>query len=318
MAAAPGTSPVLLDPGRFRSDPVLSSDATGNFYYCSLRVDGSDYTVNVYKSVDGGVTWSNPPAYAFGGDKQWLILDRTAGIGRGHLYEAWSTAGSCCGTNTFSRSVNGGTIFPLAYNLPQNPRWGSLDVGPDGALYVAGVDEANASRILVARSSNAQDRRMVPVFESVVQVNMNGSIAFFEGTGSPNPDGLLGQVWVLADHSTGPTAGWIYVVCSVDPPGTDPLDVMFARSTDRGATWSAPQRLNDDSAGAWQWFATPSVAPNGRLDVVWNDTRSSGQANLSELYYTSSTDGGFNWTTPAPQESAVEQPPRLAEPEQDR
>jgi hypothetical protein len=39
-----------------------------------------------------------------------------------------------------------------------------------------------------------------------------------------------------------------------------------------------------------------SVAPNGRIDVVWNDTRNTGQQNRSELFYTSSTDGGVTWT----------------------
>ena len=36
-----------------------------------------------------------------------------------------------------------------------------------------------------------------------------------------------------------------------------PLDVHFARSTDGGATWSAPVRVNDDPGDhAWQWFGT--------------------------------------------------------------
>ena len=35
-----------------------------------------------------------------------------------------------------------------------------------------------------------------------------------------------------------------------------------------------------------------SVAPNGRIDVAWNDTRNSGVLNVSELYYTYSTDSG--------------------------
>ena len=62
---------------------------------------------------------------------------------------------------------------------------------------------------------------------------------------------------------------------SVDPPGPDPLDVMLIRSTDGGDTWSNPVRVNNDSPGndAYQWFGTMSVAPNGRIDAIWNDTR---------------------------------------------
>jgi hypothetical protein len=73
---------------------------------------------------------------------------------------------------------------------------------------------------------------------------------------------------------------------------------MFSRSTDKGQTWSAPLRLNDDSATqhAYHWFGTLSVAPNGRIDACWNDTRHSTTNNLySELFYTWSDDAGLTW-----------------------
>ena len=72
---------------------------------------------------------------------------------------------------------------------------------------------------------------------------------------------------------------------------------MFSRSTDRGQTWSTPRRINDDSPtqNACHWFGTLSVAPNGRIDVCWNDTRHSSDNSLSELYYSWSDDGGLTW-----------------------
>jgi hypothetical protein len=88
------------------------------------------------------------------------------------------------------------------------------------------------------------------------------------------------------------------MLATVDPSGSDPEDVHFVRSTDGGTTWSAPVRVNDDPAGngAWQWFGTLSVAPNGRLDVVWNDTRNHPGTYRSELWYSSSSDGGTTWS----------------------
>ncbi len=66
-----------------------------------------------------------------------------------------------------------------------------------------------------------------------------------------------------------------------NPAGTDPLDVHFARSTDGGVTLGPWVRVNDDPSAPnnWQWFATMSVAPNGRIDAVWNDTRDTGVVN---------------------------------------
>jgi len=43
-----------------------------------------------------------------------------------------------------------------------------------------------------------------------------------------------------------------------------------------------------------------SVARNGRIDAVWNDTRNTGAVNLSELYYAYSTDAGSTWSTNVP------------------
>jgi len=88
------------------------------------------------------------------------------------------------------------------------------------------------------------------------------------------------------------------VLSSVTNDPGNLANVMFSRSTDKGQTWSAPLRLNDDSATqqAYHWFGTLSVAPNGRIDACWNDTRHSTTNNLySELYYTWSDDAGLTW-----------------------
>ena len=89
-------------------------------------------------------------------------------------------------------------------------------------------------------------------------------------TGGPNPGGLAGQLFLAVDRSGGPTNNNIYMVASVQPTGCGTgTDVMFARSTDGGMTFSAPHRINDDpiNHNKWHWFGTLAVAPNGRLDV---------------------------------------------------
>ena len=72
--------------------------------------------------------------------------------------------------------------------------------------------------------------------------------------------------------------------------------------TDGGATWSPPIRINDDpiGSGTWQWFGTLSVAPNGRIDVVWNDTRNGVNLRWSEVFYAYSLDGGLTWSANEP------------------
>ena len=283
--------PGVFTPGTFRSDPVLDADDDGTFFYYSLK---GDFTCDMFISANAGQSYSSPIT-AFGGDKAWITIDKTAGIGRGNTYVAWSTAGNPYFPNQFTRSTDGGQTWMQPIELPQQPIWGTLSVGPDGELYIVGRPN-NSGQSLLLRSSNAQNAAQTPVFELVTRFNIGGTVVF---RGDPNPAGLLGQSWVATDHSAGPTRGNVYVLSTVDPPGNDPADVMFARSEDGGQTWSAPLRVNDDALGnnAWQWFGTMSVAPNGRIDAVWNDTRNGGgDPRLSELFYSFSNDGGRNWS----------------------
>jgi len=291
------TFPGVLDEGVFRSDPVLGADADGNFYYSSLTVvDDVYYRAALFKSSDGGASWS-APVDAYGGDKQWITIDRTTGPGRGNLYEIWTSSYSCCGVTDFSRSIDGGLSFesPLPLASPA-VRSGTIDIGPDGNVYIAGMGAGtgNLKTIYVKRSTDAQDALVtVPTF-AVSSLNLDGIVPF----GIPlNPAGSPGQIWLSTDHSGGATSGNVYVLATSAPSSGDPTDVVFSRSVDDAATWSNVVRVNDDDpdAAAWQWFGTMSVAPNGRIDAVWNDTREDPTHVRSTLFYSFSYDAGHNW-----------------------
>jgi len=304
------TFPAVLRPGEFSSDPVLDADLDGNFYYYSLQPDRgtADWSCYLYKSFDGGMTWPQD-VYSRGGDKAWMAVDRTDGAGSGNIYFVWNVVYSCCGNTDFARSTNGGATTPPVQKLPEDLRWGTMSIGPDGELYVAG------DGFYVAKSTNAQFPAETPEFDFVTYVNLGGPLWY---GGGPNPGGLSGQAWVATDHTDGPNRGNVYLLASVNPSGSDPLDVNFARSTDGGVTWSAPVRINDDSPSnnAWQWFGTMSVAPNGRIDVIWNDTRNDPGGYDSELYYAWSEDAGETWAANVAVSPAFD--PHLGWPQQNK
>ena len=165
-------------------------------------------------------------------------------------------------------------------------------MGFDGRLYVGGATDTS---FLVARSSNAPDSSQVVSWDFSTAVKLDGIIGIASG---PNPGGLLGQTWIAVDHSNGANHSNVYLLCSVKRASVpDSLDIMFSRSSDEGLTWSSPVRVNDDlGTDDWQWFGTMSVAPNGRIDVVWLDSRDNPGTFLSSLYYAYSSDGGTTWS----------------------
>jgi len=291
-----------IDGDTFRTDPVLDADDSGRFYYMGLA-EGNE-SCDLFLSDDGGSSWSDAIP-AFGGDKEWMAVDGE----RRHVYASWSDSIGCCGPRIFTRSLDGGASFSEPVAIEPAPSLGTVSVGPDGEVYVAGITE-NLDDFVVARSSNASDPDTEPTFD-IAHVDLGG---LFWILIPPNPYGLAGQVWIAADTSAGPRRGNLYLACSVVPRGSDdPMDLHFARSVDGGESWSDPVAVASDDRGAWQWFGTMSVAPTGRIDLVWVETLDAAEPSIGDIRSSSSDDGGDTWSAPTaisePFDSLIGQPP---------
>ena len=289
------TFPGELEAGIFRSDPVLNSDASGNFYYNSLTYDNGSglYLCKVFKSASGGVSW-NSGTDAHGGDKQWMTTDKSGGVGMGNLYSVWNPYYSSCAPWYMTRSATGGNSFEDCVFVDGNPYWGTMTVGKQGELYIAGSAQANG--IVVAKSTNAKTPGSTISWDFTSFAYMDGYIS---GSFPINPLGILGQAYIDVDRSNGAGSGNVYVLASMPRiSNNDSADVMFSRSDDGGLNWSDPIRVNDDpGTDRFQWFGTMSVAPNGRIDAAWLDTRDAPAGfYLSALYYSYSTDQGTTWS----------------------
>jgi hypothetical protein len=280
----------VLQPNVFRSDPVLNSDNAGRFFYLSLLQTLFD---DLWRSLNGGQSWTFV-AQASGGDKQWFTIDKTNSPGRGFQYQSWSSDGNNYGGRQFSRSTNGGLTWMNPIDIPNSPAFGALDVDSNGNLFIGGV-ELVGGQIWCVRSTNAKNGAVVPTFDQITAVNLGGRIV----TGGVNPQGLVGQIFLAVDRSGRSTNNNVYMLASVQPVGAATgSDVMFARSTNGGQTFSAPRRINDDPVNhaKWHWFGTLSVAPNGRIDAVWLDSRNAENNTNSQLFCSSSLDGGNTWS----------------------
>ncbi len=295
MNAGPLDAPPFSGSNANQSDPVLAVNLSGSFYYNSLIFRSNKDGQVVYGSDDGGLTWGTPSYITLGfADKNWYAIDQS-GVSD-HHYCIWGNTDIW-----FTRSIDGGVSWPNAgaindfsdgFNL-----FSQVATGPDGELY-AGFLNYSADYVGIRRSDNASDPGQTPTFGPIAKLNDFGAMIFGPAV---NPDGGGSQVNIGINHSDSSSRGDVYVLVSTEF-ANDPGDVMFARSTDGGATFSPAMRINDDPTGnnAYQWMAAMSVAPSGRIDAIWYDTREDPVTLHSRLYYSYSYDGGLSWSENRP------------------
>lgn len=109
----------------------------------------------------------------------------------------------------------------------------------------------------------------------------HGASWTFQSTISTGNNNDKEMLWIDT-HPTSPFKDNMYVAWDV--PGNG---IRFARSTDKGATWSAPQSLSTDQAIGVHL----TTGPAGELYVAWPDTAS------RELRIRKSTDGGATFAS---------------------
>jgi hypothetical protein len=278
------------------SDPGLTVDTAGNFYAVILSYFSTSQPngLFVYKSTDGGASWSGPVTVinnvpAVFEDKELIACDRSDGPYTDNLYVAWTRFGADTDI-LMCRSTDGGSSFvgPVMVSDAGGVQWPLPCVGPNSEVYVAWVQYTPA-RIRFDRSF---DGGQTFGSDMTIQTVGNGS-RYINGT-----------IWVFSfpamdvDITGGQYNGNIYVAYMDDSPGFTDTDIYFTRSIDGGSTWSQKLRINDDplNNGCDQFHPWLTVAPDGCIIAVYLDRRNDPGNLLMDLYMTTSTDAGNTWS----------------------
>lgn len=296
----------LKSPLGVHGDPTIITDVDGNFYYFHLSNTGGDGWIDrivCQKSTDGGKTWTdgvgighNPPADQ---DKQWA----TSHPEKPWIYTTWTQFDQYGSRDAkhksnimFSMSQDGAASFSPAVRINEvsgdcldgdNTTEGAVPaVDRNGNIYVAW---SNREVIYFDKSSDNGKTWLAKDIEAARHVG--GWDMLIPGINRCN-----GMPVLVVDNSKTKTAGNLYILFADQRFGDHDTDIFLVKSTDKGATWSKPARVNKDPSGKHQffpWLAVDQVT--GYLYSVYYDRRES-EGSDTDVYVAYSTDAGATWT----------------------
>lgn len=318
--SVPGTG--LFDAG---GDPAVAFGPDGTAYFvCQAFNFTSPFQINLLlsRSSDGGRTWlAGGPAQPLTVVASWtgngktkgsngqftdheaLLIDRSpASPFFGSIYVTWAQFN---GNGTHSPvlvavSRDGGRSFSAPINVTAGPVRNNQDqrivTAPDGTLFLTfdnGLQGGKGTANYVAMSGDGGATWSTPfafyaytdpvcIFPSFCfNIPVGPSGTAFRGPGSyPAP-------------AFDATRGRLDVVFADIVNGLGRIFFTSAAANDL-THWSAPVEIG--TASGDRFGAEIAVAPNGRIDVMFDDRSYSGNA-LVDVTYASSVDGGTTWTT---------------------
>ncbi len=297
------------------SDPWVSFGPDGTAYTVSISFDRTDNrnAVAAATSTDGGETWGNLQMIQsfltnggqFSTDKEAVTADP---VKLGVAYTVWDTlqaptdqpddnphAAAFTGDAFFSKTTNGGqswstpqVIVQTAQNtqtignqIVVDPRTGTLYDFFDLILHPTGME----FNVAFVKSTDGGTTWTLPQIISSL-----GTVFVTD----PNTGQAIRTGDIIPEPAIDPASGQLYVVWQ-DARFTDGQfdEVALATSTNGGATWSTPIRVNTNTPNNRPGF-TPTVKVNaaGTVGVTFYDFR-----NLTTQTTTLPTDYWFVTST---------------------
>lgn len=281
-------------------DPGIAVDQAGR--YVLVRIGRAPvYGLYSHTSTDRGLTWTLQKQIS---DHD---LERATVVGDNHppspyygrVYAAWVRFAPPFPVY-ISYTDDGGANWsvPLQVNNPSQRCAGpDLAIRKDGTVYLtwAGVTSTSPfQETLAGFATSANGGATWSVTENAFAVNgITGSL--------PQKQNIRvnGYPRISVDNSGGVYNGRIYILTTQKnrtPAGSD-ADLILVRTTDGGATWLSPLRVNSDplNNGKTQYFPAMDIDDNGGVNLLWYDDR--GTANDStEVYMGRSANGGESFS----------------------
>lgn len=319
-------------------DPVIACTSSSTFYYASLAFDsGPDFTfinsgISVSPSTTGGASFGSAvmavskDAFTHFLDKPWMTASPgPTGASKDVVHVTYTDfdfsgfvdpANAACPNTSRTaiehvRSIDGGQTWSDPTVLEENcsdlsfAQGSQVEAGAGDLAYVAWehYDSFESGRsIRIARSDDGGATfGQAQLVSSVTPVGDSFAV-----------QGLFRAFIDLQGLAVDPNSGAVYISwhdgrnrSKVDPfgfcGGTPTYcfgDILLSKSTNQGASWSAPVRVNDDNPtlGVDQLFPALDVDRAGNVWLAYYDRRRDTRNLLIDTFLAKSSNGGGTWT----------------------
>ena len=285
-------------------DGQAAWDSFGNLFL--VYINAAVNQINVILSTDGGATFSAPVTAGTGSVDQPSIA-----VGNGSVWVDWNSSGSMVARGAPVTGLGAWGPFNTQQTIPSaQGSFGGIAVGPG----------PNGGKVIVTYQSPTGGQGPATIYANVdadglgaggfgaritVSSTNVGGFDFIPAQSGRSIDAEAGLVW---DATGGPFNNRIYLVYTDETVNeNNDTDIEMRTSTDDGATWTAPVRVNDDATTNSQFLPYVALDPTtGTVAVGFHDCRNDngvpgpGGTNMipnddAEYYGTFSTDGGATW-----------------------
>jgi uncharacterized membrane protein len=302
----------LVTGDAFQSDPTVDWTSDGTAWSMTIGIDASQtvLTMRSYKSTNGGASWTFDATFSgslTNNDKEQLWVDHSATSPfKDNIYVIWHPGLPCVIARRTGPTGSWQTPIQVSGAETTGTAIGAdIKTNANGDVF-GFYPDTGSQGIYVVKSTDGGASFSAPVhiattfgsFQFAVPADASRQLLIYTAAAAYRTANK-NNVYVAWDDLSGDPG-----CTSGGGPGTNASSscksrIFFSRSTDGGATWSAPVKINNQSGLNDQFFPWLVVDDsNGKLALAYYDTVGDSTRTSTNLYYQSSIDDGQTWSAP--------------------